>query len=423
MSLGSDSNLSSQAVRPTVKDMPSKSQRGDDDPAEVSAARCPVVHYDHHDPDLRAEDVWGAYADITPRCRVAWSDAQGGFWLVTGFDEVQQAARDHETFSSAEGHLIPMTGSSRSIPIDFDPPLHSAYRGAMLKVVSRDRIRELHGVVREFLAAKLGEIAARGHGELVSEVALPLPLMVLTRLIGLSQETVAELRPMTEEMWERVGTEDLAAARGGIFELMDREIARHLESATGSPIVELAATEIDGRQLHRDELQRMLTTFAVAGHETTLHAVGNLFYDLATNPGVQAQVREDPTVIPAVVEESLRLRAPGHGFGRSVTTATELGGVPIPAGDKVLLNFAAANRDPRRYERPQEFVPGRAERGHLAFGWGIHQCAGAPLARMEMQTLLEVLLELPEFRLDGEAVFSGLEGGHHMGPRRLPVKF
>jgi cytochrome P450 len=394
-----------------------------DDSSSKPPDGCPIVDFDHHDPALGADEIWTRYADLASRCPVAWSTAHGGFWLVTGFEEVKGAARDHETFSSAEGHLIPMIGSSRSIPIDFDPPKHTDYRAAIARVLSRERIAELRPLVHDFLTERLGEIATRGSGELVSEVALPLPLMVLTKLVGLSEETVEVLRPMTEEMWDRVAKEDLSRARSEIFALMEGEIVRQGEEGGGGAIAELAASTVGGRPVDFGELTLMLTAFAVAGHETTLHAVGNLFFHLGTEPGIQEQMRADPSLIPLVVEESLRLRAPAHGFARSVTADTALGGIELKAGDKVLLTFAAANRDARRYSEPDSFVPGRDERGHLAFGWGVHQCAGAPLARMEMRALLEVLVRLPEFRLASEAVFSGLEGGHHMGPRKLPVSF
>ena len=127
--------------------------------------------------------------------------------------------------------------------------------------------------------------------------------------------------------------------------------------------------------------------------------------------------------LPALVEESLRLKAPAHLFGRTVTADAELGGMTLHAGDKVMLVYAAANRDPRRFPDPDAFDVDRPRRQHFSFGWGIHQCVGASLVRMEMQVIADVLCDLPYLALDGEPEFSGLEGGHHMGPRRLPLRF
>ncbi|MBS1888555.1 MAG: cytochrome P450 [Actinobacteria bacterium] len=391
-------------------------------PGRATAPRS-AVEFDHHDPRLGAEEVWAAYARLSAECPVAWSEAHGGFWVVTGFEEARAAARDHGRFSSAEGHLIPMRGPGRSIPIDFDPPLHAAYREPMMAVLDRGRVRELEGPIRELVGERLGAMVARGRGEVVAELALPLPLLVLSELLGLSEATLAALRPVTERMWERVETEDLAAARTEIVALLDTEIDRQLDSGATGAIATLAGAEVEGRPLRRDELQRMLTTFVVAGHETTMHAIGNLFFDLASNPEVQAAVRADPGLGPAIVEESLRLRAPSHGFARTLTGDADLGGTRLRAGDQALLVFAAANRDPRRYPSPASFLPGRPERGHLAFGAGIHHCAGAFLARLELRTITDLLAALPAFHLDGEPVFSGLEGGHHMGPRSLPIAF
>lgn len=384
--------------------------------------RCPVSHFDHHDPDLGEDTVWERYADLAALGPVVWSPAHGGFWVIGGYDEAREATRRPDLFSSAAGHLIPTHGAERSIPIDFDPPLHGEYRDAMAAIMGPAEIAALKPVVRAFLAVRLGALAAAGGGELVGGVALPLPLEVLSRLLELSPQAVARLRPLTEAMWERVGEEDLGLARTDLLELMRTESARARARGEG-PIHRLSQATVEGRPLSGEELARMLVTLAVAGHETTMNAVGGLLFELARAPELQDELARRPETIPAVVEESLRLRAPAHGFARTVAAETRLGECALAPGERVLLVYAAANRDGRRFGSPDAFVPGRPERGHLAFGSGSHHCLGARLARMELAALLEVMVELPPFELDGPASFSGLEGGHHLGPRRLPVRF
>jgi len=379
-----------------------------------------TVEFDNHARDLDETTVWEAYEAARSVGPVVWSDVHGGFWMVTGYEEVVAALTDFETFASGDGHLIPMIGSTRGIPIDFDPPVHKDYRALMTPPVARAHIEAMREVVRRFVETRLlheDGVAFDG----VSELALPLPLMVLQELIGLSEEAIGQLRPLTESMWKRVSTESLGSARAEIFALMGEELDRLAD--TESYVGRLLSRAVGDRPIERDEAVRVLAMFAIAGHETTLHAVGNLLLDLASRPELQLRLAEDRSLIPAVVEESLRLRAPAHLFGRTVRADTTLGGVRLREGEKVMLVYAAANRDPGRFAEPDAFELGRPRQPHLSFGWGIHQCVGAPMVRMEMQTIVDVIAARPTLRLAGEVEHSGLEGGHHMGPKRLPLVF
>lgn len=391
----------------------------------TESSLCPFHNFDHHNPNLDAETLWNQYAKMQQQGPVVRSEMHGGFWMLTHYEDVDRVARDPETFSSASGHLIPEKGNLRVIPIDYDPPMHGQYRALMSRLLSR--VRDIEPEVRGYLSTLVDSLTARRKCELVSELALPLPLWVLARFVGLSESALQVLRGVTEDMWNRVNNEALESARASLYELMGQELDRH--TASGDYIAWLTEeARVDDRLVTHEEAVSVLVSFAIAGHETTLNAVGNLLYDLATVPGLQRRIHEEPEIIPFVVEESLRLRAPAQLYARTVTKDSEIHGTKLKAGDKVFLAYAAANRDPKVYENPDRFDPDRfrPERKtspHLSFGRGIHLCVGASLARMEMRNLLEELRERPMFSLTEEAIFSHLEGGHHMGPRSLPAIF
>ncbi|BBG00094.1 MULTISPECIES: cytochrome P450 [Pseudonocardia] len=386
-----------------------------------------AVDFDPYSAHLSEPGVWDAYAAARAAGPAAWSGRRGGFWVLTRFDDVRAALRDPQTFSSGSGHRIPTDGSQRAIPIDFDPPLHTAYRRLMTAALSPARVRELKPFLERTVADLVDRFVAAGGGEFVREVALPLPLLVLTELIGFDPATVAQFRAVTEQMWSGLADDDeevdFAGARARVDELMRTEIAAHRADGRTGFVTDLLDAEIDGRPLDEDEIISILVTFAVAGHETTMNSASTLVHLLVTEPGQQDRLRADPGLAPRFVEEMLRHRSPAQNFARRATCPAGVGGQDIATGDAVLLSFAAANRDPERFADPDRFDPDRDTRGHLGFGWGIHQCMGAALARSELAILLTRLCAHPPVAADGEVRWSGLQGGNHLGPTTLPVRF
>jgi cytochrome P450 len=387
----------------------------------------PGVDLDPYDPGLTEPGVWDAYAAARAAGPVVRSGRRGGFWVLTGFDDVRSALRDPATFSSASGHRIPTDGTQRAIPIDFDPPLHTAYRRLMTPALSPARVREMKPFLERTIADLVARFAAAGGGDVVREVALPLPLLVLTELVGFAPDTVAQFREVTEQMWGSLtgGDEevDFAGARTRVYELMQRELADHRAHGRAGFVTDLLGAEVDGRPLDEDEMTSILATFAVAGHETTMNSASTLVHLLVEQPHLQDRLRADPGLAPRVVEEMLRHRSPAQNFARRATCPVTVAGQDIAEGEAVLLSFAAANRDPDRFPDPDRFDVDRDTRGHLGFGWGIHLCPGAALARSELSILLTALTTHPPMRAAGDAVWSSLQGGNHLGPTTLPIRF
>jgi cytochrome P450 len=388
---------------------------------EVGERSAPACPFDHHRA-MSLEEIHGAYATLRPG-GPTYSSEHGGYWMVTRFEDVRGALRDPATFSSAGGHRIPAIGSGRSLPIDVDPPLHGDYRKLFTDRVTPQLVRAMTPFLRSLADELVGGFHAAGGGDFVHDVALAMPLAVLPELVGFSRETVVNLRVLTERSWEQVAEASLDEARGELRQVMRDEISRHRTNRPDDYLTELLSASIDGRLVTDDELERTLLTFAIAGHETTANAAAWLAYFLARDGELQEALRAEPALAGAYVEEGLRLGTPAQLFARQTTTATDIGQCPVPAGARVLLSLGAANRDERQYARPDEFNIARGARGHLAFGFGIHQCPGALLARTELRLLLEALASLPPWEPAGPAEFEGFMGGIHLGPRRLPLKF
>jgi cytochrome P450 len=388
-------------------------------------ARCPAhqLDFDPYDPDLTEPSVWSAYLRLRESGGLAYSPARDGFWLLGVFAEVKAALRDPGTFSSAHGHRVPADGTQNAIPIDFDPPLHSEYRKLMMRALSPQRVRDLQPFVRDLIADLVRAFHAADGGDFVSAVALPLPLRVLTEVVGFAPDTVERFRALTEQMWRDLTDTGFAAAARHVHALMREEIATHRRERPDDYLTWLLTAEVDGRPLRDDEITGILSSLAVAGHETTMNAASTLVHLLAENPELQQRLRTDPTRAPDFVEEMLRLRTPAQNFARRTTRDVVVGETTIPAGETVLLSFASANRDEHQFPDPDRFDIDRANRHHVAFGWGIHQCLGAALARTELKVLLETLCDYPPLRPAGPASFSDLRGGNHLGPTRLPLTF
>ncbi|WP_199434228.1 cytochrome P450 [Qaidamihabitans albus] len=386
-----------------------------------------TVDLDPYSPDLTEPGVWDVYETARAAGPAAWSERRGGFWVVTNFDDVRAALRDPQTFSSASGHRIPTDGNQRAIPIDFDPPLHTAYRRLMTEALSPARVREMKPFLERTIADLVDRFVEAGGGDFVRDVALPLPLVVLTELVGFDTETVQKFREVTEQMWAGLAADeeevDFTGARARIYDLMRAEIAEHRASGREDFVTDLLDAEVDGRPLSEDEMISILATFAVAGHETTMNSASTLVHLLVAEPDHQDRLRANPDLAPRYVEEMLRHRSPAQNFARRTTCPVTVGGQDIAEGDAVLLSLAAANRDPGRFPDPDRFDPDRDARGHLGFGWGIHQCLGAALARSELAILLWRLCAHPPLAAAGEVRWSGLQGGNHLGPTTLPVRF
>ena len=269
------------------------------------------------------------------------------------------------------------------IPAGVDPPEHTKYRRILqpffMPVAMPSYEEPLRAVARE----NLEKVASQGEADLVQVLGRTVPPVAITSMFGLPLTDAERFMDWTERLMATGFAGDLAGNQAVTEELEDYLEAACLERRghdDGSILAAIAnATVDDERPLTSDEIRGMTHLLAVAGHETTVNAIGTMLYHVATQPGLKQQLLDDPASIPAMVEEALRYDSAVMSMSRTVVTETEIGGQQMEPGDQVLLAYISANRDDRHFDRPDEFVVPREGNTHLAFGSGVHKCIGEHL--------------------------------------------
>ena len=335
------------------------------------------------------------------------------FYAVCSWEAILEAVDRVDDFSSnltatmvyhEDGAITPFDmgepGSSAHALATADDPVHALHRKILLPHLSAKRVR----VIEEFAARTANRLwdenLHAGQIEWMSAMANRLPMMVVAELLGLPHDDVDELIRLgyaTTTLLDGVVTSDQLEAAGAAALELSSYVLEHFERAGATAehglIGDLAARYASGELKQLPALGMMLTLFSAAG-ESTASLLGSAAWILTDRPDIQKQVRDNPELLGAFIEETLRYESPFRGHYRHVWRDTTLGGVPVPANSHLLLMWGAANRDPAHFEAPNEFRLNRSgAKGHVTFGKGVHFCVGAALARLEAQIVLRALLE------------------------------
>ena len=344
-------------------------------------------------------------------------------FTVTSHELVQQVLTDSSRFSSAGNPIGQVMGQSI---LGMDPPEHLRHRALVARAF---RARVLDQWSEEIIGPTVSELidafALDGQADLVPQLTFPFPIRVIARILGLPEADWPRFLRLSTELiammrnWDRA----LAAARElrGYFAEIIADRRRHPRDDLVSQLIE---AEVDGRRLGDDEIYPFLLLLLPAGAETTYRSSGNLLFGLLSDPRQLAAVRADRDLVAAAIEEALRWETPALTIVRTAASEVELGGVRIPAGGLVTVSLGAANRDPGRYARPDDFDVFREDKRHMSFGDGAHKCLGMHLARLEMRVLLTAVLDrLPGLRLDPAVDDVHIHGLLFRSPPNLPVRF
>ncbi len=368
------------------------------------------------------------------------------FWVVTRYDDVLRVVKDDSTFSSADAlrstpdELPPEVQAvlaegwpEMPVIVDTDPPLHTRIRGLVIRAFTPRRVAEMEPRIVQIATQLLDSFAADGSADLIERFAWPLPLNVIGDLLGVPRADLPQLRSWGNDwlsLFQPAESVDqqLRWARGVVA--MQRYFVRALEEREREPRDDLLGALAASRKQSDPPLSLVDAAgvgldLVVAGHVTVTRALGSALVLLLREPAGLEQISRDPQLVPAVVEEVLRLESPAQGLFRRTTREVELGGVRLPAGARVMVHFGSANRDEQVFADADRFCPARPDaRKHIAFGHGIHFCIGAPLARLELQVALPLLCErLPNLRfppgveLEYEDIFFA------RGLARLPLEW
>jgi cytochrome P450 len=310
--------------------------------------------------------------------------------------------------------------------LEMDPPRHSAWRAIFNRAITPRTIEAIEPFIRRDIDCHIDEVIEQGQCDFVAAIAEPVPAETICRLVGLEDEHVAPVRQAAIEMFAAQGNPEEFGRRQAIFaQLTVTQVHARRARPRDDYLTQVANLEIEGRPVDDDDMVGLMAAFLGAGHHSTTSAMTSLVNEVFTRPQVRAEVARDRALLTVAVEEALRLRPPFFGFYRRTTRPVTVAGADIPAGTDVYMGWAAANRDPKVFDQPAEFRIDRSNHNrHLTFGFGIHTCPGAALARLELRVLLEqVLARMPDLRIDVTHPNYQFGGGDYNYISALPVSF
>jgi cytochrome P450 len=361
-----------------------------------------------------------------------------GVFYVTTYDDVAEISRDAKRFPQAPFRpLEEDTRTPEELQLgESNPPGHTKVRKILASVLSPPRIRALEPLVDRVCAELVDAFKAKGSADLIADLGRPLPAQVIGELTGVPDEDRHFLHEYSDLVVSAVQEQDpelqqVAIDRVAEFDVHFLEVIRERRSAVDKPDDAMTALieyrDEDGTQLSDAKVLLHLSKDLITGGiDTTTHLVGNLFYDVLSTPGTYERLRDDRSLVPIAVEECLRHRPVVNVLFRRPAEDQVVAGITIPAGATLALGYASANRDEAVFERPEQYDLDRGDvvKRHLGFGWGVHLCVGAPLARLEAAHVLNAVLDrIPSMRLAPDFEYQRVKMFMMRGPIALDVEF
>jgi cytochrome P450 len=376
-------------------------------------------------------------------------------WEIFRYDDVLQGLSDHDTFSShfraAAAPAQPAGGSQAtarpmqepeatdsplvSTILSLDPPRHDQLRGLVARDFTPRTLAELTPRITQIANKLLDHVTPNGSMDVVTDFSYPLPVMVISELLGLPFDERPRFKAWSDAVLVGSFEERMEARRGAVHgvaaqaqkemqayfqEVLDRRRSQPREDL----ISKLVVARVDGQPLTPNELLGYCELLLIAGNITTTNLIANAVICFDEHPQVIEHLRAAPELLPGAIEESLRYRSPVHFLGRRTAAPVRLDGQQIEAGQTILAWIASANRDEAQFSEPDRFDIERAPTRHLSFGYGIHFCLGAHLARLEARIALAAMLErLPGMRRVPEALLEMVNSAVIYGVRHLPLTF
>jgi cytochrome P450 len=395
-----------------------------------------ATDFDIFDPDY-VKDPAPVWDELRAKCPIAHTERWGGAWMATKYDDLRDLVRMVPELSSRSVAVVPLPPEMRdeaiaeakiygseNPPITADPPEHKPYKQLILPFFTPTAVEGYREFTEELAHQLIDRIIDKGEGDAAEDFAQQIPPRVIARMLGIDPGRGDDFTEWTRGVIE-IGQTDPVARRKyrAIIRDFFAEMITERRAKPGDDMISrLIAAEVDGEPLTDHTIQGVCFLLLVAGIDTTWSSIGSSLWHFAGHPEDRRRLAGDPGLFPTAIEEMLRFHAPVM-MARKVTSHVEMGDKVLCPGDKMILNFPAGNRDPEIFDRPDEVVLDRERNRHVAFGLGIHRCAGSNLARMEMDVALRVWFErIPEFELtDPDAVTWA--GGQVRGPRSVPVRF
>jgi cytochrome P450 len=361
------------------------------------------------------DDRFAELAGLRSQCPVVHSGAYGGFWAILEHSAVRTALRDAGGYRSGQ----PFVGrrlTSPMIPLATNRPEHTRYRRFLQPYFAPTAIDALAPQIRERTIEHVAPFVAAGGGDAITKIAGPLPARVLCAFLGIADSYWTRMKAITdlthrEPLTDRQIDEQFQNIASDVVTARQHDLA---DPATDL-ISGLLVLPVGERHLTTDEIAGIVVQLIAAGHSTTTRAASSVLHAIVSDPALQHRLRTDPACRHPFIEEVLRLAPPLHMLGRETSHDVAIGEQTIPAGEVVGIHFAAANRDPSVFNDPESLNLARASNPHLTFGFGIHVCLGATLARLELRIMLDEFLTRTQYaRLADSAILpaKGFQSGY-----------
>jgi cytochrome P450 len=379
----------------------------------VTAHINPGVYYDPYDFEIDKDPypIWRRLRDEQP----LYYNPKYDFFALSRYDDVERCSKDWRRYSSAKGTLLELIKSGMELPpgsiIFEDPPAHDIHRALVTGLFSPRKMAALESKVREFCARALDPLVGKGGFDFIADLGAQVPMRAIGMLLGIPEADQEAIRDQIDDgLRLKEGAPPPPDMQARLVNGQMNVFAEYLDWRVNNPsddvMTELLHAEFEDvhgvrRRLRREEVLGFVNLIAAAGNETTTRLIGWAGKLLAENPEQRRQIVQDLTLVPRTIEELLRYESPSPVQARYVTEDVEHYSTTVKQGSVMLLLTASANRDERRFENADKFNIHRQVGQHVAFGYGVHFCLGASLARLESRVALEeVLKRFPEWEVD-----------------------
>lgn len=367
-----------------------------------------VEHFDHHDPRLGADPA-ALFDQMLSRAPVVHSDRHGGFWVVSDYENMKFILQNPALFTSEKSVRVPAGEETPPMPpIEIDPPRHAKFRSILAPAFSPRSVNALEPRIRALTTDLIDRFIDTHRCEFVSDLAAPLPTGIFTQIMGLPIEDADMFYRWKNVINHESRTDDDPDAAGRATQEAIAYLKEVLDARRADPkddiATELVRAQLDGEPIEEDEMLRMAFLLFLGGLDTVTSALSFAFAHLVTHPEHRDALVAEPDLIPTAVEEFLR-RDAVIVIGRVATEDVVLSGQTIKAGERILCNSIAANRDWRQFPEPDQVLLDREPNRHVTFGMGPHRCVGSHLARLELRIVLEEFhRRIPGYRLPTDYV-------------------
>jgi cytochrome P450 len=399
-----------------------------------------IVDFDHHSDEFNANEL-EINAELRQKCPVAWNQRYDGFWFLSSYDAVSNAARDGDTFAHKydpdaddgvdyQGEMgVPRPEGQPALGIgEVDGPYHLALRHALAPFFSPGAVQNLKPFMEELAHRFLDQKIADGRMDLVLDYASPVPAILTMKLMGLPYDNWQLYANLFHSvMATPQDSAEYADAIGRVPAMM-QEVLEYAAARRASPKDDVTSFliqfEFDGRRLTDEQLLNILWNLIAGGVDTTTSQTALTLLHLGTHPDLRQQLINHPELYRTATDEFLRYFSVNQQLSRTVTRDVTVGGQQLRRNDRAVISWLAANHDEQEFERADEIVLDRSPNRHLAFGLGPHRCIGSHLARLMSEVMVKAVLDrIPDYDVDLDGVEEYRGNPSMTGLGTLPVSF